>query len=233
MIYNEGTPRATKRSLFSSDFFAAVGDRTARKGFVLGFLAQKQHFGSIQADFRSAPALYMWANGDNARVDPGASMETDWAVYNPILLDHREPMEKYLEAVARENHMRVPAESPVGWCSWYHFYTKISAQDVRDNLKTIVEQQQTLPVQLVQIDDGFETQVGDWFSFKPEFPDGVKPLADEIKAEGLIPGCGWHPSSSIPSRSSSRTTPIGCCVKRTANRSTPGLCGTRSTPAWT
>jgi alpha-galactosidase len=202
MIYNDGTPRAVKRGLFSSDFFAAVGDRTARKGFVLGFLAQKQHFGSIEADFRSAEALRMWANGDNARVDPGVSMETDWAVFNPILLDHREPLEKYLEAVARENHVRVPAESPVGWCSWYHFYTNLSAQDVRDNLKTIVEQQQTLPVQLVQIDDGFETQVGDWFSFKPEFPGGVKPLADEIKAEGLLPGL-WlapfivHPKSQL------------------------------------
>ncbi len=202
MIYNDGTPRATKRGLFSSDFFAAVGDRQARKGFVVGFLAQKQQFGSIQADFRGDASLRMWANGDNARIDSGTAMETDWAVFNPILLDQCEPLEKYLEAVARENHVRVPAESPVGWCSWYHFYTNLSAQDVRDNLKTIVEQQETMPVQLVQIDDGFQTQVGDWFSFKPEFPGGVKPLSEEIKAEGLLPGL-WlapfivHPKSQL------------------------------------
>lgn len=202
MIYNAGTPKAGKRGLHSSDFFAAVGDRVARKGFVVGFLSQKQHFGSIVADLRRGLKLRMWANGDNVRLDPGAAMETDWAVYNPILLDHREPMEKYFEAVARENHIRVPDESPVGWCSWYYFYTKISAECIRENLKTIVDQQDHLPVQLVQIDDGFQTQVGDWFSFMPTFQEGVKPLAEEIKAEGLLPGL-WlapfitHPDSKL------------------------------------
>jgi alpha-galactosidase len=202
MIYNTGTPAPGGKGQFSSDFFAAVGDRTARKGFALGFLAQKQHFGSIAADFRGGLKLRLWANGDGARVDVGACMETDWAVFNPILLDHREPLEKYFEAVARENHIRVPAESPVGWCSWYHFYTHLSAQDVRDNLKTIVDQQETLPIQLVQIDDGFESQIGDWFTFKPSFSDGVKPLAEEISKEGLIPGL-WlapfivHPKSEL------------------------------------
>jgi alpha-galactosidase len=202
MINYAETPPPGKKGQFSSDFFAAVGDRRARKGFVLGFLSQKQHFGSLSADFRVEPKLSLWANGDNARLDPGKSIETDWAVFAPILLDHPDPMGKYFEAVARENDIRVPAEAPVGWCSWYHFYTNLSAQDVRANLKTIVEQQEKLPVQLVQIDDGFETQVGDWFSFKPSFPDGVKPLAQEIAAEGLIPGL-WlapftvHPKSAV------------------------------------
>jgi alpha-galactosidase len=202
MIYNDGTPKAGKRGLHTSDFFAAIGDRKNRKGFVIGFLSQKQHFGSIQADFRNGLKLRVWANGDHTRLDPGASMETDWAVYTPILLDHREPMEKYFEAVARENHIRVPQESPVGWCSWYYFYTKISTDCIRDNLKTIVDQQENLPIQLVQIDDGFETQVGDWFSFTRDFPEGVKPLAQEIKEEGLLPGL-WlapfiaHPDSKL------------------------------------
>ena len=51
------------------------------------------------------------------------------------------------------------------------------------NLQTILDQQETLPIQLVQIDDGFEIQVGDWFTFKPEFPNGVEPLAEEITAK--------------------------------------------------
>ena len=91
---------------------------------------------------------------------------------------------------------------PTGWCSWYHFYTKISEPIIRENLKAIVDQQETLPLQLVQIDDGFESQIGDWFTFKPEFPNGVVPLAAEIKQEGLLPGL-WlapfilHPKAEI------------------------------------
>lgn len=198
MVYNPGTPLPGKKGRFGSDFFAALGDRRSRKGAVLGFLSQKQHFGTITADFRGEPKLRMWANGDGARLDPGCAMETDWAVFNPILLDHREPLEKYFEAVARENHIRVPSDAPVGWCSWYHFYTNLSADDIRSNLKSIIDRQETLPIQLVQIDDGFETQVGDWFTFKPSFPDGVKPLAGEITREGLIPGLWLAPFTAHP-----------------------------------
>lgn len=202
MIYNPGTPLPRKRGQFSSDMFAVIGDRMARSGFVIGFLSQVEQFGSIYADFNNPRSLEMWANCDDLRLDAGKMICTDWAVFNPILLDHRDPLDKYLEAAARENQVRVPAESPVGWCSWYHFYTKLSEQDVRNNLQTILEQQETLPIQLVQIDDGFESQVGDWFSFKPEFPHGVAPLAEEITREGLTPGL-WlapfivHPKSQL------------------------------------
>jgi alpha-galactosidase len=202
MIYNEGTPLPRRRGSFSSDMFGVIGDRAARSGFVLGFLSQLNHFGSIWVEFNDRTTLRMWANGDNVRLDPGRSMETDWVVFNPVLLDHRDPLDKYLDAVARENHIRVPDESPVGWCSWYHFYTHLTVENVRENLKTILDHQEILPIQLVQIDDGFETQVGDWFSFKSDFPDGVAPLAEEIIREGLLPGL-WlapfivHPKSTL------------------------------------
>jgi alpha-galactosidase len=202
MIYNEGTPRPQRRGCFSSDFFAVLSDQKARNGLVLGFLAQREQFGSISADLRGQPQLKMWANGDSVQVNPGATLETDWAVVSPVLLDHREPLEKYFEAVAREYQIKVPTESPVGWCSWYHFYTNLSEKDVEANLDSILASQERLPVQLVQIDDGFESQVGDWFTFKPTFSNGVKPLAQKISAEGLIPGL-WlapfiiHPKSEL------------------------------------
>ena len=125
MIYNPGTPLPKKKGQFSSDMFAVVGDRKARTGFVVGFLSQKEQFGSIAADFQAPGWLAMWANCDDVRLDPGKTICTDWAVFNPVLLDHRDPLDKYLEAVARENDVKVPAESPVGWCSWYHFYTHL------------------------------------------------------------------------------------------------------------
>ena len=202
MTQNVGTPLPKAKGQFSSDFFAVLGDRAARNGFLVGSLSQLNQFTSIVADFNSEPRLRMWANGDNARLDPGCSMITDWAAFNPILLDHRDPLNKYLEAVERQNRIRVPSESPTGWCSWYHFYTHISESIIKQNLNTIVEKQEVLPLQLVQIDDGFESQIGDWFTFKPEFPNGVAPLAAEIKREGLLPGL-WlapfilHPKAEV------------------------------------
>ena len=201
MIYNPGTPLPRRVGEFTSDMFAVVGDRSARTGYLVGFLAQKNHFGSILADL-NAGSISMWANGDDAHLEPGMSIETDWAVFSPVLLDHRAPLENYLEAVARENHALVPTDTPVGWCSWYHFYTKVTAKNIEENLEVILDHQERLPVELVQIDDGFETQVGDWFTFKPTFPEGVKPLAEKINQAGLIPGL-WlapfivHPGSEL------------------------------------
>jgi alpha-galactosidase len=202
MIYNTGTPRPKEDGQFSSDMFAVIGDRVARTGFLVGFLSQKYQFGTIYKDFNAPASLTMWANCDDVRLDPGKMITTDWAVYTPVLLDHRDPLEQYLQGAARENEVHIPGESPVGWCSWYHFYTKVTEKDIRANLRTILDKQETLPIQLVQIDDGFESQVGDWFTFKHSFPDGVKLLAKEISHEWLIPGL-WlapfivHPASKL------------------------------------
>lgn len=193
MTQYAGTPMMRKPGEFSSDFFAVWGDRLSRNGFLLGFLSQKQQFGSLTSKFARSVSLRMWANGDGARLDPQKTMETDWAVFNPVLLDHRDPLDKYTEAVARENEVKLPAEVPLGWCSWYQYYTKVSAEDIQSNLKAIIEMGEKLPIQLIQVDDGFETQVGDWFSFKDTFPRGVKPLAEDIRRDGLIPGLWLAP----------------------------------------
>ena len=50
-----------------------------------------------------------------------------------------------------------------------------------------------LPLDLIQIDDGFETIVGDWYSFRPGFADGPAPLAKEIRAAGFTPGLWLAP----------------------------------------
>lgn len=199
MIYNTGTPLPRERGVFSSDMFAVIGDRKARTGFLLGFLSQIEHFGSILADFNKNN-IEMWANGDDARLDPGKTITTDWAVFDPVLLDHRDPLAQFLDAVARVNHVHLPDETPVGWCSWYHFYRNVTARHIEDNLEAILEQQNRLPIQLLQIDDGFESEVGDWFIFKETFPEGVEPVAKKIEQEGLVPGL-WLAPFAVHKRS--------------------------------
>jgi alpha-galactosidase len=199
---NPGTPQPHHIGHFASDFYGVIADRANRKGMVLGFLSQKQHFGSVEALFKSKPILRLWANGDHTRLDPGQQMETDWAVIYPFLMDINDSIGPYLDAVARENGISIGHDAPVGWCSWYHYFQKVTAEDVRQNLNAIVTMKNRLPLELVQIDDGFESQVGDWFTFRKTFPKGVAPLAKEIKAAGLMPGL-WlapfivHPKAAL------------------------------------
>lgn len=193
MVINPGTPEYRTRGVFSGDFFGVIGDLDSRRAMLLGFLSQKQHFGSLSADLRSRPILRLWANGDATVLRPGASVSTDWAICCPICMDDPEPLAPYIDAIAREHDIGVLPPPPAGWCSWYYYYEKISPDIITDNLKRISSVKERLPLDLIQIDDGFEASPGDWFAFNPRFPNGVAPLAREIQAEGFTPGLWLAP----------------------------------------
>lgn len=209
MRKNPGTPHPSKRGHFSSDMFAVLGCKQNQKGIVFGFLSQKEHFGTIETWLKpSPPEVKMWANGDNARLDPEADMATDWAVVNFVSLDELEPLAPYAHAVAREHNIEKPpalnahSKIPVGWCSWYEFFHNVSAQDIQNNTQIVAEHSDQLPLDIIQVDDGYQTLVGDWLSVKPTFSDGMKSISDEVKSAGLTPGL-WiapfivHPKSKL------------------------------------
>lgn len=202
MVINAGTPDLKQPGYFTSDFFGILTDSVQHTSILTGFLSQRQHFGSLEAVLYDNPALRLWANGDHTLLESGTDMTTDWAVLLIGESDENNIVEPYLQAVAKEHQVRVPHHSPSGWCSWYHFYTNVTAQNIKDNLSALVQLKPSLPLELIQIDDGFESQVGDWFSFKETFPQGVAGLAEEIARADFTPGL-WlapfivHPKSQL------------------------------------
>ena len=208
MIINPGTPALRMPGYYTADFFGALADLKSKVGLVAGFLSQKQHFGTIEAVLYDRPSLAVWTS-DGARLDPEKAIETDWAVITPFSTDDPDPLREYLEAVAREHAGTGEKIRPIptGWCSWYQYYTRLSASDVRANLTALTAARARLPLELVQIDDGFETKVGDWFSFKPGFPDGIAPLAREISKHGRTSGLWLAPFILHPRSDFARNNP--------------------------
>jgi alpha-galactosidase len=212
LVKNARTPNPHRSGMFASDMFAVLGNRATRSGILCGFLSQKNHFGSLESWLGgNSPTLKMWANGDSARLDPGKQMETDWACLQFLHLDHPDPLAPYLEAVMREHNLtpekHLESKSPAGWCSWYQFsgedyIGRLSAGDIQENVHSIRDLRQQIPLEIIQIDDGFETQVGDWFSFNQGFEAGLEPLAQGIRIADFVPGI-WlapfilHPKSSL------------------------------------
>ncbi len=193
MVFNPGTPKPKRRNHFSGDMFGVIGDQDSRIGLLAGFLSQEQHFGSLETHFNPSPSLKMWAIGDHTCLEPGGSMKTDWAVLNFIALDATDPLHNYLQAVADLYQIDTNRPIPTGWCSWYYFYQNISQENIEANLKTIKEWQHKLPLDLFQIDDGFEPYPGDWFDFVPEFPDGLLPIVEKTNQAELTPGVWLAP----------------------------------------
>lgn len=86
----------------------------------------------------------------------------------------------------------LPAAPKVGYTSWYNCYQNISEDQILRDL----EGMKTLNVKpdIFQIDDGFETFVGDWFDVdEKKFPNGIEPIVQKILGEGYQAGIWLAP----------------------------------------
>ena len=83
---------------------------------------------------------------------------------------------------AARGRYRLP---PTGWCSWYCFGPRVTAQQVLDNLDAIARSYPTL--RYVQIDDGYQSAMGDWLATGAAFGGNVRTVLDQIRRRGFEP----------------------------------------------
>lgn len=175
------------------DEMVMLGQAGGSAALLTGFLDARRWLGQIYAD-RGAGTLAAAALLDDARLAPGARIEAP-----PLLLalgDQTALPERYAAAVAAE--LGVPARPrdawvPTGWCSWYYYFTNASQATVLENLDAVQRLQRELPLDVVQIDDGYQAAIGDWLDVNAKFPDGLAALASRIRATGRRPGLWLAP----------------------------------------
>ncbi|KAI9255907.1 glycoside hydrolase superfamily [Helicostylum pulchrum] len=99
--------------------------------------------------------------------------------------------ERYAEYYDPKHEFRNPRHL-TGWSSWYNFYERVTEKDVLSSLQAFKKHQ--YPIDVFQIDDGFESQIGDWLDVDSvKFPRGMKALADDIKQQNYLPGIWLAP----------------------------------------
>lgn len=76
-----------------------------------------------------------------------------------------------------------------GYTSWYNYYQNINESIILRDLESLDQR-----FNLFQIDDGYETYVGDWLDVdKNKFPNGLKPIVDKIHEKGFKAGIWLAP----------------------------------------
>jgi alpha-galactosidase len=80
-----------------------------------------------------------------------------------------------------------------GWCSWYHYFHTITEDALRSNLQALAALRSSFPIEVVQLDDGFQSALGDWDETNPKFPSGLAKIGAEIRAAGFQPGIWTAP----------------------------------------
>ncbi|HEV2235683.1 MAG TPA: alpha-galactosidase [Ktedonobacterales bacterium] len=173
-----------------SEGMALLGSSHSPAALLLGYLGANRHFGQIYIN-RANGSVAAAALLDGYSLRPGQTVELD-----PLIVMPGEPNELlrlYADALARGIGARRSAAPPTGWSSWYYFYTAVSEADVLANLRMLRTARSTLPLGVLQIDDGYQKVVGDWTQANEKFPGGMKALAERIRDAGFRPGLWLAP----------------------------------------
>lgn len=114
-------------------------------------------------------------------------VDNEFTLFDFVLYSGRpvQILRKYFESLGK------CSAGPIrGYTSWYRFYQDISEEKMLENLKSIDSSE----FDLFQIDDGFETFVGDWLDVdEKKFPHGLKPVVEMIHEKGLKAGLWLAP----------------------------------------
>lgn len=97
---------------------------------------------------------------------------------------------------------RLPGRRITGWCSWYNLYASLSEPVLLEHLGAAkrFRDETKAPFDIFLVDDGFTPEMGDWLDFKPQFPNGIRPVLDAARDAGFTPGL-WIAPFMVGNRS--------------------------------
>ncbi|HEY5640052.1 MAG TPA: alpha-galactosidase [Dehalococcoidia bacterium] len=190
-IVGPGAQPQQRTGRFVSDLVTAVVDPASGSGAVAGFISAADQFSHVWLDV--VPGELTTASyADGVEVARGALLASERlaiGVSGPPI----EALERYGDALGREMKAIESESVASGWCSWYYYFQGISEDEAIANLDYLSEHRETIPVDYVQIDDGYQAEIGDWLTENEKFPHGMKWLANQIHERGFKAGLWLAP----------------------------------------
>ena len=201
MEENVTNPNSRRTGDFVSEQVTQITHCSSGHVLLAGFLEGARTFGDIRLSVNSKRGrfqrLTVRNHFDGVALDPGQSIETE-----PFVLAFgsrgTNMLARWARWVADRMDARIPQGAPIGWCSWYYYYTRISEDDVLANLNRLAELKNELKIQYVQIDDGYTTHIGDWLDTNAKFHSGMEDMARRIEDAGFYPGIWTAPFYARP-----------------------------------
>lgn len=201
MLANTATPVSSVKGDFTAEWFGALADLEVEDSLVVGFTGVCRALSQVSVSIGGGAGeseLETAARFEGKKVERGSVFWSEPLAVIPGDLTGRN-LEHYAELVAAAQGSRV-RRSPVGWCSWYQYFNKVTAGDVAGNLGLASDEYNRLGIELVQVDDGYQANIGDWLETNRRFPEGMEEVAGRIAAAGKMPGV-WVAPFTVTRRS--------------------------------
>lgn len=96
----------------------------------------------------------------------------------------------WADEVVLAQSVPAPRLAPTFWCSWYEYWTEVTETDVIENLEAMDSLE--LPIDVVQLDDGYQAGMGDWLSLSDRF-ESLPALVSRIASHGRRTGIWTAP----------------------------------------
>jgi alpha-galactosidase len=187
-------PASGRAGVVRSDLVTTIVDLQSSRALAIGFLDGRDFVAAIcvEAPRGRFERLAAVLDADGLTLAPGQRLELP-----PLWLaagaDGEALLAAWATAAGAAMQARVGERSPVGWCSWYYYFTGVRETDVVANLQPLADLRERVPCDYVMIDDGYQRAIGDWFETNQKFPHGMRWLAERIRAAGFDAGIWTAP----------------------------------------
>lgn len=177
---------------FAAEELGLVHDAGSGASLLVGFVTARDQVSQVRLD-TTERTLEAWCDAEAIELPPGGCLRSE-----KLMLDLEgrplDALDRYGDTLAREMGARVPAgRATTGWCSWYHYFLGVTEEDFLKNLRFLAGHREELPLDYVQLDDGYEADIGDWTSWNEKFPHGPAWLARQVGDAGFKSGLWLAP----------------------------------------
>ncbi len=188
---------------YFSDHLLVVKNIQTQQFMLLGYVSMKTQITQIgihvNVKKHLTRKLFARSTIGGVRLEPDVEVSSEKLVLILNGMDALQSLDYYARLTQKEMQALSWDHIPVGWCTWYYYYWHRVTQDTILEHSEFLASCRDLPMELVQLDDGYlpkrrsNVNIGDWFDTNDRFPDGLKYVADQITADGHKPGLWLAP----------------------------------------
>ncbi len=175
----------------TSELFTIVESSNANERVLAGFIGAATSLSTLTVS--SPEKIIARAILDDVTLAAGAQRELDPLFIAAADESAARLAARWADAAGRWMNARVSAPFQRGWCSWYHYFHAITEDALRANIKSLEAMRSEFPLDVIQLDDGFQSALGDWDTTNSKFPGGLRKIAGEIRAAGFKAGIWTAP----------------------------------------
>ncbi|MDE6550452.1 MAG: alpha-galactosidase [Clostridia bacterium] len=180
----------------------AIAHYNGRKGFFHGvsysYIRQKDRYTLFGSLNERTGYTFMYFDVKQSLITfvkdvEGVTIEGEYVLFN--VKRYTGECNEVFDAWFKDMEVPAPrAKHACGYTSWYNYYTNISEEIINRDIDSFISSD--VKIDIFQIDDGYQTCVGDWLSLKPTFNGGMRRIVDKLHGAGIKAGLWLAPFSA-------------------------------------